>query len=146
MRKPHLSILWLILVTLALLVLAAGCSSRPSAEETRKYADQMTENILLAMNDDNYARFSQDFDEQMKAGLSEAQYKSTIPAIKAKVGKYISKEFVATEKKDQYIVAVYKAKFSQEQGDVLVRTVFSDKGGKKYVSGFWLDSPKLRGN
>ena len=135
----------LIITALILVTAISGCAAQPSAEETQKYADPMTENILLAMNDDNYPRFSQDFDEQMRNGLSEANYKSTIPAIKAKIGKYVSKRFVSVEKKDGYIVVIYKAVFSLETGDVIVRTVFSDKDGKKYISGFWLDSPKLRG-
>ncbi|SMD00544.1 DUF3887 domain-containing protein [Sporomusa malonica] len=136
-----------IAIILINLMALSGCSAQqPSAEETKKFADPITENMLLAMNEDNYSRFSQDFDDQMKSALNETQYKNTIPPIKAKIGKYISKEFVSIENKDGYIVVLYKTKFSQESGDVIVRSVFSDKNEKKYISGFWIDSPKLRGN
>lgn len=139
-----------ILVSLAVLVnlvVLSGCSAQqPSPDEVKKFADPITENVLLAMNEDNYSRFSQDFDEQMKNALHETQYRNTIPAIKAKIGNFISKDLVSVENKDGYTVVTYKAKFSLEPVDVIVRSVFSDKNGRKYISGFWLDSPKLRGN
>lgn len=124
-----------------------GCGGQPqSPDELRSFADQATENMLVAMNEDDYGRFARDFDDQMRTGLDEAKYKSTMPAIKAKIGKYLAKEFVGREKKDQYVVMIYKAKFAEEPGGVIVRSVVGDKSGKKHVSGFWLDSPKLRGN
>jgi len=137
----------LLLTALILLTILPGCSAQqiPLAEVTQ-YADSITENILMAMNEDNYSRFSQDFDEQMKNGLDETKYNNTIPGMKNKIGQYISKELVSAEKKDQFVVVTYKAKFSEESGDVIIRSVFSDINGKKYISGFWMDSQKLRGN
>lgn len=139
---------YVVLTTMLLLsVTISGCfAQQPPVDATKTYADPMTENMLLAMNEDNYARFSQDFDGQMKNTLNETQYNNTIPAIKAKIGNYLSKEFVAAENKDGYTMVMYKAKFSEESGDVTVRSIFSEKNGKRYVSGLWLDSPKLRGN
>lgn len=149
MEKMQLGKYACLITVLLLLLSTAGCASGLiSDDDPQKIADPMTENILVAMNDDNYSHFSQDFDEQMKHGLDETNYRNTIPAIKAKIGNYLvgTKQFVSAEKKDQATVVTYKAKFSQEPGDVIVRTVFSDVNGKKYISGFWLDSPKLRGN
>lgn len=136
----------LLLTALILLTILPGCSAQqPSIDEVKQYADPITENILVAMNEDNYSRFSQDFDEQMKSGLNEIQYYNTIPAIKGKIGEYISKEIFSVENKDQFIVVTYKTKFSGESDVVIVRSVLSDRNGKKYISGFWIDSPKLRG-
>lgn len=136
-----------LLTSLILLILLPGCWAQQNPlDEVTEYADSMTENILVAMNEDDYSRFSQEFDEQMKMGLDEATYYNTIPGMKSKIGQYITKELVAVEKKDQFIVVTYKAKFSEESGDVIIRSVFSDINGKKYISGFWMDSKKLRGN
>lgn len=137
----------LLLTALILLIILPGCSAQQiPLIEVKQYADSITENILMAMNEDNYSRFSQDFDEQMKDGLDETKYYNTIPGMKKKIGQYISKELVSAERKDQFVVVTYKAKFSEESGDVIVRSVFSDRNGKKYISGFWMDSQKLRGN
>lgn len=124
-----------------------GCvGQQQSLDDIKSAADQLTENILVAMNESDYSRFSRDFDDQMRANLDDAKYKETMPAITAKIGKYLSKEFIGLEKKEQYTIVVYRAKFSLEPDVVTVRSVVGDKDGKKVISGFWLDSPKLRGN
>lgn len=139
---------YIVLITFLIsFMIFAGCSAQqPPVDEVKLFAEPMTENILLAMNEDDYARFSQDFDEQMKKAFDEKQYNNTIPAIKAKIGQYLSKEFIGAENKDGLTVVMYKAKFSQESSDVIIRSAFSDRNGKKLIAGFWLDSPKLRGN
>lgn len=80
----------------------------------------------------------------MKTGMPEAQFQMTANVIKSKIGSYVSKEFVGSEKKDGYIIMVYKGKFSQESDDVIIRTVVSETDNGVFVSGFWLDSPGLR--
>ena len=126
-------------------VFFTACSANNSSvNEIREIADTMTENILVAMNEDNYLHFSKDFDEPMKNALNEKEYQETIPAIKDKIGNYISKEFVSIEKKDQYTIIIYKAKFDQEPDDVIIRTVLSENNGNFLISGFWVNSPKLQ--
>lgn len=129
------------------LFIISGClAQQPQQSEVNDFADPLTENILLAMNENNYPRFSRNFDEKMKSEFNEAKFKNTIPVIKSKIGNYVSKEFMSVENKSGYTVVTYKAKFSQEPDEVIVRSVFSDINGQKYISGFWLDSPKLRSN
>lgn len=106
-------------------------------DETKEIADSMTENILIAMNENNYSHFSEDFDEKMKNVLNEAKYQETMPAIKDEIGNYISKEFISVTKKDQYTIVIYKAKFS-EPVDVYVKNILSENNGKYYISGFLL--------
>ncbi len=133
-------------VILLLFVLLSGCTKdkQVDVKQVQKYADPITENILLAMNEDGYAKYSEHFDQKMKNAITEAAFKETNKAIKAKIGNYISKEIQTAEKKGQYTVAIYKAKFAQEPNDVIVTVVFSESNGKTYVSGFHLDSPNLR--
>lgn len=141
-KKLAISVMFLIN-----LFIISGClAQQPQQSEVNNFADPLTENILLAMNEDNYPRFSRDFDEKMKSEFNETQFKNTIPVIKSKIGNYVSKEFMSVENQSGYTVVTYKAKFTQEPGDVIVRSVFSDINGQKYISGFWLDSPKLRSN
>jgi len=112
-------------------------------DETKEIADSMTENVLVAMNENNYSHFSEDFDEKMKNFLNETKYQDTLPAIKNTIGNYISKEFMCVREKDQYTIVFYKAKFSQEPNDVYVKNMLSENNGKYYISGFGLESLKL---
>jgi len=127
-------------------VIFSGCAKekQTDVEQVRKYADSITENILSAMNEDNYAKYSEHFDQAMKNAIPEAAFKETNTAIKEKIGNYTSKEIQKAEKKDQYTVTYYKAKFTEETNDVIVKVVFSESNGKMYVSGLFLDSPNLR--
>jgi hypothetical protein len=136
---------YVLIILLISLVVLAGCgSSQPPANSIRDYADPTTENMLAAMNTNNYAQFSQDFDLSMKAHFDQGTFRTIFPAISARIGQYLSKDFVSTETKDQSQIVIYRAKFSLEPEDVTVRMVINTTGGQQTVAGFWLDSPKLR--
>lgn len=105
--------------------------------EIREFADPVTENMLIAINEDNYPLFSEYFDEKMKCTLDEKEYQRQASAIKKAFGEYVSKEFVTVETDGQYIVVVYRAKFTQRD-NVTVRNVLSKNDEGFLVSGFWL--------
>ncbi len=112
--------------------------------QVRGYADPITEQILVAMNKDDYAMYSEDFDQTMKNAMTESVFVETNAVIKSKIGDYVSKEFWKAESKDQYTIVHYKAKFTDEPADVIARVVFQEIGGEIKVSGLWFDSPELR--
>lgn len=112
------------------------------AEQVKETADPITENILQAINEDNYAGFSKDFDEKMKSELNENEYRKVMAAMKTNFGNYVSKEFVAAELNDTYTIVTYKSKFSREVAEILIRTVLTESNGGYAVAGFWLDSPQ----
>ena len=133
-------------VVIAAAVFFAGYVGREEIDvsQVRKYADPITENILLGMNEDNYTKYSEHFDQTMKNAMPEAVFNETNAIIQSKIGDYVSKEFWKVESKDQYTIVYYKAKFTQEPEDVIVKVVFQEIVGEMNVSGLWLDSPKLR--
>jgi hypothetical protein len=136
---------------MALLVIAeitamSACASQPQADvsQVRSYADPITEDILMAMNTGDYAKYSEHFDDTMKSALPEAVFRQTNDTIKTKIGEYVSKEFWKIETQNQYTIVFYKARFTQESGDVIVQVAFQEVSGQNLVSGLWLDSPNLR--
>lgn len=115
-------------------------------DDIRKFADPMTENLLLMINADNYGQFGQDFSQQMKEAIPESKYKEIRDGIQTKFGTYVSKEFVSAEIRENYIAVLYKGKFSQEEEPVLVKSVFVKENNKIRVGGFWLNPLKYAGN
>lgn len=107
-------------------------------DDIRKFADPMTENLLLMINTDNYGQFSQAFSQQMKEAIPEPKYKEIRDSIQTKFGPYVSKEFVSAEIRENYIAVLYKGKFSQEEA-VLIKSVFVKENNKILVAGFWLN-------
>lgn len=130
----------LLVVMVVMTVLAAcGGASEPD------YASDIAENILTAINDDNYGQYSEFFTAEMKDKMPEKVVREINSVIKLEIGAYESKEFWKTENAGLYTSVYYKAKFSNEPDDVIVKVVFQKIEGKVYVAGLWLDSPKLRG-
>jgi len=89
----------------------AGCvdKNHVDAGQVQEYADPITENILLAMNEDDYTKYSDNFDQTMKNAVPDAVFNQTNAMIKSKIGDYISKEFQKAEGKDQYTIVYYNA-------------------------------------
>ena len=133
-------------VAVVTMVLGAGCVQQNQVDvaQVRTYADPITENILIAMNEGNYTKYSEHFDATMKNALPEAVFHENNKLITSKIGIYISKEFWKAESQNQYIIVYYKATFTQEPDDVIVKVVFQEIVGETKVSGLWMDSPKLR--
>lgn len=136
------------LAALALLIFAAalaGCGMDPVDEEkVRQYADPMTENVLTAVNEGSYEKFSRDFDQEMKSSLPEQVFSEFSADTRNKIGDYLAKEFLKAGRQEQYTVVYYRAQFTREKEDVIIKAVFSEAGGRELLSGFFMDSNGLR--
>ena len=135
-----------VIMMLALVVSVSGCATEPEidVDEVRAYADPITEDTLIGMNEDNYAQFSEHFTQTMKSVMSEANFIQLSTALKPIIGDYVSKEFWTVEKQAEYTVVKYKVKYTEEPADVIVTVSFDEVEGAIYLSGLWFDSPKLR--
>jgi hypothetical protein len=134
-----------VLMLVMLLTLMAGCGqkSKINDSEVRAYSDAIVENILVAASKDDYAAFSKDFGDKMKAALTESMAKEQNKLIKDKIGSYESKEFIKTQPNGEYIVAIYKAKYTNEPKDVMVSITFKNGDEAHKVEGLFMTSPKL---
>ena len=138
-----------ILVIIACILIATiACSddntiTGQQRDEIMAYADPAAENLLAGFNEEDHAKFSRDFSEQMKNAMTEPVFKQTREGIVSKIGLYKSRNLFKVEKKGPHIVVLYKAEFEKESG-VEVKVVFTKYGEKDLVSGLWFNSPKLR--
>jgi hypothetical protein len=102
------------------------------------------ENILQAMNDADYARFSAGFSELMKKTITPDAFNELENKVINTVGKYQYKQLAKMQRSNQYVVTVYQANFTGEPAGVTVTVSFENTGGKNYVTGLYFTSPKLR--
>jgi hypothetical protein len=61
----------MIVAAIVAVAISAGCMEKSGVEvadveQVRGYADPITKQILVAMNEDDYARYSEDFDQTTK--------------------------------------------------------------------------------
>lgn len=111
----------------------------------RIYADPMTENLLLAIENGDYTAFSRDFDDAMKNALNLANFQQLKSQFDSKIGDYVngSKTFIRGERTGNYIMAYYKANYTNEPAGVTVKVVFTSGNGPAKITGLWFSSPKL---
>lgn len=129
-----------------LLIFLFSCATKIDVKKIRKYADPLTEKLLIGRNEKNYEKYSEDFSDEMKRVVTIEKFLESIDLIEGKIGKYIegSKKFYLATRDKNYIIVTYKAKFTDEISDVTVRIVFEEGEGIMKISGEWYDSPKLR--
>ncbi len=140
MLKTTVKIIVGVIIMFGLVVSASACAEKPEPE----YAGSIAEGILLALNDSNYAKYCEHFGQTMREVVTEDVFNQTESLLKAKIGDYVSKEFWKVEEQGIFAIVYYKAKFTKESGDVVVKVVFQEIEEEMYVSGLWFDSPKLR--
>ncbi len=111
--------------------------------QLKKLALPIMETIQQGMNEDNYEKYSTDFDERMKNAITEKVFKQTQTLMNDKVGKFEAFTFDKVMKKDQFYVIMYKGKFEKEDNVKISLSIQKIKD-KYFVSGLWFNSPKLR--
>jgi hypothetical protein len=137
------------LIALILCTILIGCVASPKAIEGADrnavlvYAEPKTDNVLNALNGNDFQAFIQDHDEAMLKASTAENFQSLQSLISSKLGKYLSREVTAvTAVGDKAVILIYKAKFEKEEG-VTIRVAFQS-GGDHLITGLWFDSPKLR--
>ena len=119
-------------IMLFMLPVFAGCG------KVSQFADPVTENILISMNNADYAGFSRDFDSTMKAELNEGNFPDLLAQVTGSVGNYKegSKKMVGVNINNDLTTATYTADFENTE-DVTVEVTFKKIGGKMQVVGLW---------
>ncbi len=139
-------IIMIAVVVIMVVTLIVGIGRDPlDIDEVLAYADPITEDMLLAMNEEDYDAFSEHFGDAMREAMPEEFFEEVIIGqIQATIGEFISKDYLRARRQDDGIVVIYEADFSDEPGIVTVQVFFREIEGPVYVAGLWFDSPKLR--
>jgi hypothetical protein len=120
----------------AILILAvpvlSGCGS------VARYSDPIAENILISMNNRDYAGFSKDFDATMKSELDEASFPGFVDAVNGQVGDYVagSKNMTGFNIENGLTTATYKVKFEAVE-DVTMDVIYRKIDDEMKVVGLW---------
>lgn len=147
MKLKRTGLLLLLCVLMACFLTA--CGSKMDSKEVSQFADEKTEKMLLAYNEDNYEQYTANVDSQFKTAVSEEKMKEGNGMVRGKIGTYVPgskvfKDAAKTSEKDKKYIAVrYNAKFTDEKEDVVVTMIFDDNESHQ-IGGIFFNSPKLR--
>lgn len=138
------------LLGLCVLLLAYACSVLPQAEavqgseydEALQMGAPVAEEIFQAIDDQDYAAFSQYFDETMKKALTEEAFAEMGSTFADRIGQYTGGKVTKIERIENLYVYTYELSYTQEEA-VSARLTLR-QGEPPQVAGLWFDSPKLR--
>jgi hypothetical protein len=132
----------LFLVVLALSLLA-GCGSQGTTvtgddrDAVLAFSEAKSDNLLAGMNAGDYARFSQDFDQEMLNAMPQTGFDTLKKDRDAKLGLYISREVNSVVQDGDFYTVIYDAKFEKDDA-VTVRVVFRAADPHE-ISGLWFN-------
>jgi hypothetical protein len=133
---PFLSLLLL----LSLCFSFVSCSKTLSAEEIkiRDIVDPMTENYFVSINNEDYGKFSKDFDVGMKNAITKENFNQLILPLKDGLGDYVpnSIKLVTIASEKGFTAVYYDADFSKKS-NVKIKMVFSKTNKEFKISGQW---------
>ena len=133
-KTKLITIIVILAVVLAAIPVFTGCS------KLAPYADPMTENILNAIAEEDYASFSKDFDDVMKKELPEEVFPEFLATINGAIGNYIkdSKSITGVNIENNLTTATYLADFESKEA-VTVRVIFQKIDDVMKIVGLWFE-------
>ena len=129
------------MVGLVLMILlgSSGCSAKPAGLSDQQVAS-VTENILKAIDTNNYPAFTHDFSKQMKSAFPQAEFTKLRTMLQSTSGNFIYTDVPSISNNQGYAVYRFPSKYANETVYVTVTFVI---GGQE-VEGLFFDSANLR--
>jgi len=137
--KSQIKIFSVLVLALMLLPGLSSCAAKPAGLSNQQVAS-VTENILKAIDKNNYREFTQDFSEQMKSAFTQEKFTQLRIMLQSASGNFIYMDTPSISNSQGYAIYRFPAKYANETVTVTVTFVI---GGEK-VEGLFFDSANLR--
>lgn len=140
-----------LLLTLLLILSASllGCGGQTLSDTELVKVNTVTDNMLLGISEKDYATFSRDFSDEMKAAMNEEAFTAFAESLDSNLGALQSKTVALSSKINQtdrtIIVVNYEAIYEKDPTPVKINMQFIDKDGESVLIGMSFDSPVLEG-
>lgn len=121
----------LLIASLCLVALMAGCGNKLDEATVQKYSNK-AEEVIVLINSGDFEAITAQFDDVMKSQLSIAQLEQITPIITAS-GDYKGIKKSTVNEKDGYYIAVLVAEYSNENR---VYTITYD--GQEQIAGLFV--------
>ena len=143
---PRIGLLAVLLGAL-LLLSAAGPRQAPEKEEQADRimieATGLLEEIIKGISEGDYHRYTSRFSPVMKKAQSRETFLELQKRLQKKLGRFKSMEYLGYYVQYGKIITLFKARFSKEKEDVLIKLVINSKERNPLIAGLWFDSPSL---
>ena len=138
--KGYTRFLSVSVVILGLLAGLSGCLPAQKAGLTDQQVATVVENILKAIDNNNYPSFTHDFSPQMKSAFTQAKFSQLRSTLYNASGNFIYMDEPSLSNNQGYAIYRFQSKYANETVTVTVTFVI---GGQE-VEGLFFDSANLR--
>ncbi len=148
MKSKIINLLLSALIISGSFAFVSGCSSKTSPGTTpdiQTSVDPIAKNILISLNNNDYAGFSKDFNQTAKNAINQTAFDKLYSQMKTAVGDYQSDVFVSATNQNGTITVQYIVQYSKEPAGVAMALVLQTNNGAYEIEGLNFDSPNLRG-
>lgn len=106
-------------------------------EEVMAIANPLLDNIIAGFAEDDYSKYSKDFDVTLKETITEKRFEEIREDIIKWIGNYLYREYLGFLNKEATTIVFWKGVFDKTQEDILIKIVISERNGKHLISGLW---------
>jgi hypothetical protein len=134
---------------LLLILIALSCPAAHAAtinidpEHIKSRATKLIEEIIQGISEGDYGLYSQHFSKPMKESQTRENFLELQRSLQKSIGKFQSLEYLGFYSQYGNLITLFKARFSRDKDDVLIRLVLESYGADAKVTGLWFDSPAL---
>ena len=138
--KLNTKYLTVFLMVMALLAGLSGCLPARKAGLSDQQVASVTENILKALDQNNYLAFIHDFSPQMKSAFTQAKFSQLQTMLYNASGNFLYMDEPTITNNQGYAIYRFPSKYADETVTVTITFVI---GGQE-VEGLYFDSANLR--
>jgi hypothetical protein len=135
-----------LLAAVLILLVVTGCLPGKAVkgadqEAVVAYTEPIADRIFEGLDTNDYALFSQDFDETMRENLDEASFQQLSDLLSSKIGSYQSREVSSVREVDGRMLVIYTAVFSDAKQVVINLSITGSE--PHLVAGLYFNAPEL---
>lgn len=112
-------------------------------EQIKARATTIVEQIIQGISEGDYGLYSSHFSKPMKESQTRENFLDLQRSLQKAVGKFQSLEYLGYYSQYGNLITLFKARFSKDKDDILIRLVLEGPGPDPKVTGLWFDSPAL---
>ncbi len=113
------------------------------SQQIKARATTIIEQIIQGISDGDYGLYSSQFSKPMKQSQTRENFLELQRSLQKAIGKFQSLEYLGYYSQYGNVITLFKARFSKDKDDVLIRLVLEGPAADAKVTGLWFDSPAL---
>jgi len=112
-------------------------------EQIKIRATTLIEDIIQGISDGDYSLYSRHFSKPMKESQTRENFLELQRSLQKTIGKFQSLQYLGFYSQHGNLITLFKARFSKDKDDVLIRLVIEGYAADSKATGLWFDSPAL---